>query len=233
MKEMHTYKIDSKVSVVELAMDEKSGIYKLEHIPTGRVYVGSAVNLVRRRREHFNRLARGTHVNPKLQNAWRKYGAEQFAFTVVERCPASVLIEREQWHIEQLNAATQGFNVMSKAGTTAGYRHTQQTIDKIAKANTGKVHDDASRAKMRGRVVGEETRAKLAAAHLGRKLPEEVRASMSRAHTGRTMGEETRARISVAKTGKSRPPVTEETRTRLRAGQARRRAEENKKKEEK
>ena len=74
MKEMHTYKIDSKVSVVELAMDEK------------------------------------------------------------------------------------------KAGTTAGYRHTQQTIDKIAKANTGKVHDDASRAKMRGRVVGEETRAKLAAA---------------------------------------------------------------------
>ena len=26
MKEMHTYKIDSKVSVVELAMDEKSGI---------------------------------------------------------------------------------------------------------------------------------------------------------------------------------------------------------------
>ena len=56
---------------------------------------------------------------------------------------------------------------------------------------------------------------------------------MSRAHTGRTMGEETRARISAAKTGKSRPPVTEETRARLRAGQARRRAEENKKKEEK
>lgn len=42
MKEMRTYKIDSKVSVVELAMDEKSGIYKLEHVPTGRAYVGSA-----------------------------------------------------------------------------------------------------------------------------------------------------------------------------------------------
>lgn len=214
----HTYLINK---------EEKGGIYKIEHLSTGRVYVGSSVDLARRRREHINRLTRGTHVNPKLQNAWKKYGADQFSFSVLERCQRDMLLEREQWHIEDSRAALDGFNVMPTAGTTMGFRHSPETIAKIKLSNTGKRHDDLSISKMRGRIVTDATRALLSAVHLGRKLPVEVRESMSRAQKARDpFSAETRARISAAKTGTKRPPVTEETREKLREGQKRRRASE-------
>ena len=50
----------------------------------GKKYVGSAVNFKRRRRKHRKSLRKGTHHSPHLQNAWNKYGEDNFKFDVLE-----------------------------------------------------------------------------------------------------------------------------------------------------
>ena len=61
-----------------------SGVYQIRCIPTGKIYVGSAVNLSKRQRDHVNSLRQGDHENVYLQRAWDKYGEENFEFTVLE-----------------------------------------------------------------------------------------------------------------------------------------------------
>lgn len=73
----------------------KSGIYKIEHVTSGRVYVGSSVNIASRRRHHLGNLRRGSHFNVKLQNAWNKYGEQAFAFILIEECERGSLALRE------------------------------------------------------------------------------------------------------------------------------------------
>ena len=52
------------------------------------------------------------------------------------------------------------------------------------------------------RVVSNETRAKMSAAHKGRVVSDETKAKMSAARKGRKLSEETKAKMSAAKKGK-------------------------------
>ena len=62
----------------------KSGIYQIRNLVNGKVYVGSAVNLQHRRREHRSDLRNGNHHSIKLQRAYNKYGESSFAFEILE-----------------------------------------------------------------------------------------------------------------------------------------------------
>ena len=78
----------------------KSGIYQIRNLVNGKVYVGSAVNLQHRRREHRSDLRNGTHHSIKLQRAYNKYGESSFAFEILEYVEdRNQLIEREQYYI--------------------------------------------------------------------------------------------------------------------------------------
>jgi group I intron endonuclease len=59
------------------------GLYAIVHQPTNRCYVGSANDVRRRFKEHRSLLRRGSHHSRYLQNAWNKYGEQQFVFKVV------------------------------------------------------------------------------------------------------------------------------------------------------
>lgn len=59
-----------------------SGVYQILCLPTGKVYVGSAVDLYGRWRDHRRYLRQGIHHNKYLQAAWDKYGEESFEFWV-------------------------------------------------------------------------------------------------------------------------------------------------------
>lgn len=52
----------------------KAGIYQITNKVNGNCYIGSSVDLQRRRKQHFNSLANDIHVNARLQNAYNKYG---------------------------------------------------------------------------------------------------------------------------------------------------------------
>ena len=63
---------------------KKSGIYRIVNKINGRVYVGSAVNLISRKMDHWKTLRAHRHRNRFLQRAWDKYGEENFDFVVIE-----------------------------------------------------------------------------------------------------------------------------------------------------
>src|SRR5229473_6154293 len=59
-----------------------SGIYKITCTANKRIYIGSAVNLRKRKNEHWNAFKRNQHHNRHLQRAWDKYGEQAFTFEV-------------------------------------------------------------------------------------------------------------------------------------------------------
>ena len=58
----------------QLALKGLSGIYAIIHIPSGRVYIGSSINLARRLAEH---LGYG-NTNRRLNYSLAKHGLEDF-----------------------------------------------------------------------------------------------------------------------------------------------------------
>ena len=54
-------------------------VYAIQHNETGRIYVGSTVDLERRIAEHMLQLRKGSHGNPYLQKDYDEVGQE---FTV-------------------------------------------------------------------------------------------------------------------------------------------------------
>lgn len=204
----------------------ESGVYKIVHSPSGKVYVGSAVNIDRRWREHKYQLENGRHRNQKLQRAWAKHGAKEFSFQVIEFCEKENLLAVEQGHMDMLDSVTNGYNIVPTAGSNLGFKHSAETIAKISEANTGKEHPEEVKARMRGRIVSEETRLALSESHTGNTPSDATRAKMSESRKRRPPhSQKTRDAISKSKTGKPRPPVTEATREKLRQAQARLRAE--------
>jgi len=77
-----------------------SGIYKIIHLDSGKVYIGSTNNLTLREQQHFSSLRLGYHRNRYLQRSFNKYGEKRFRFEVIEYCVIQNLTEREQHWID-------------------------------------------------------------------------------------------------------------------------------------
>src|ERR1700726_4028557 len=90
---------------------ETSGIYRIVNTLNGKFYIGSAVNLRIRRKNHFVTLRNNAHKNPYLQRAFNKHGEQAFTFEVIELVLVPFLIEREQHWFEKLQPFGQnGYN---------------------------------------------------------------------------------------------------------------------------
>lgn len=84
---------------------EKCGIYTIECLPTGKIYVGSSVHIYVRWSNHRARLRRGSHTGVPLQRAWSRHGEAAFRFSILEECAKADLAAREQHYINQLAPA--------------------------------------------------------------------------------------------------------------------------------
>jgi len=156
-----------------------SGIYKIINVVNNKFYVGSAVDLKRRRIRHFSELRTNTHGNGHLQAAWNKYGEKSFIFVVVEEVPkgAGLLQAENVWlkqHVGQFycynigaEATAPALGKFGEQSPTWGYRHTEEAIQKIKKASKDRVQTieekDKRRKTMQGHPVSAETRAKISA----------------------------------------------------------------------
>lgn len=85
-----------------------TGIYCIENQKNGKKYVGQAVNIEKRWRQHRNKLINGTHYNEHLQRAWDQYGESNFSFYVLEICDEQSLDAREIHYIETLGSFESG-----------------------------------------------------------------------------------------------------------------------------
>lgn len=78
------------------------GIYMIINIVNNHRYVGSSVNIKRRLESHRANLRHSKHDNPHLQNAWDKYGEDNFIFSVLEKCSKDSRFVREQYYVDIL-----------------------------------------------------------------------------------------------------------------------------------
>jgi group I intron endonuclease len=118
---------------------KQSGIYKIEHVASGRVYVGSAIDINRRWRLHKSDLGRNCHHSPYLQNCWNKHGSLDFAFSIIEAAPREHLIVREQFWLDYFKSyePATGFNILAKAGSALGYKLSEESRKKISLSKQG------------------------------------------------------------------------------------------------
>lgn len=136
-----------------------SGIYQIQStVHPERIYIGSAVDIDARRRQHLNRLIRDTHHSQKLQRHFNKYGEQDFQFTVLETCIKELLIQHEQHYIDILNPY---FNGCKIAGSLLGFRHTKETRQKYSKAKKGHIPWN------KGKKASDGLRLKLSKSHIG------------------------------------------------------------------
>src|SRR5919205_4425633 len=101
-------------------LPRSSGVYQILCVPTGKVYIGSTVNLRERWSNHLWRLRCGQHQNVFLQRAWNKYGEAHFKFSVLELVGATDLLCAEQAWIDKSGCTERklGFNISSIATST-------------------------------------------------------------------------------------------------------------------
>jgi group I intron endonuclease len=119
------------------------GIYKITHIASSRMYIGSAINFVKRWSDHRTKLRKNIHDNKRLQNFWNKYGEDSFKFDIVEviENPVKETLEvREQYWINYYNSADRnvGFNLRKIAQSNLGFKMSKETKLKMRLAKLGK-----------------------------------------------------------------------------------------------
>lgn len=116
----------------------KSGIYRWNSLITGKTYIGSSVNLSRRFINYFNLsyLERETKKrNSMIYSALLKYGYSNFSLDILEYCSIENVIRREQYYIDLLKPE---YNILKVAGSTLGFKHSEETKAKMSISNTGK-----------------------------------------------------------------------------------------------
>lgn len=123
-----------------------SGIYQITCITTGKLYIGSAINLRKRRKDHFGELQRNIHRNAKLQHAFNKYGPECFTFEVLELVLPMSLTAREQYWLDKLKPfGDNGYNIAPIAGSSFGQKRTPEQCKRIGAGQIGRTSPNKGR----------------------------------------------------------------------------------------
>src|SRR5579885_3833381 len=111
-------------------LPQRAGIYLITNLTNGHLYVGSAVDMRKRQREHLWGLHHGVHRSSYLQRAFNKYGETAFAFSVLEEvADVTILIEREQYHLDLLKPV---YNSREKAESQLGLKHSEESKAKMS-----------------------------------------------------------------------------------------------------
>lgn len=210
------------------------GIYKIINTKTGKVYVGSSVDMNRRLRTHFNALKHNSHKNEHLQSSFNKHGKDCFNAEIIEIVDISgldrpaqdkMLWSREQFWMDKTKCYVRefGYNNSLEAGRVTptpefraklskalrGRKYSEETLARMSKSSKGRRHSEETRRKMsidrKGRIVSEETKRKISEGNKGK----------NRQGTPHT--EESKRKISMANKGKTRrgTPHTEESRRKI------------------
>jgi group I intron endonuclease len=111
----------------------------------------------------------------RIFRALLKYGYSKFRLEILEYCDYDKCLEREQYYLDSLNPE---YNILKKAGSSLGYKHTKETIAKLALALKGEKHP------MFGKFHSEESLAQMSKVKLGKKVSEATRAKLSEAFKG-------------------------------------------------
>jgi group I intron endonuclease len=138
-----------------------------QNLINGKRYIGSSDNLPRRFREYFNTNHLFQHNYMYICRALLKYGSSNFSLTIIEYCDKEKCIEREDFYLSSLQHE---YNILEKAGSSFGRKHSDDTKKKISDAITGIKRSEETKQKISDALTGlkhsDESRKKMSAAKL-------------------------------------------------------------------
>lgn len=224
-----------------------SGVYAIVNMVSEKMYIGSSVHVKRRLSNHRTALRRGTHYLVHLQRAWSKYGEESFVFMVVEECEPEQCVAKEQEWLDAVCPHTPevGYNRSPTASSCLGFRHTEETKEKMRLSKTGVPMPDWVKAKigeaLRGSTKTAQHRANIWINRQGWKHSDESKARISASLVaasaegrrsgppdGWTHSEEAKRKISAVHKGKPKSPEHRaKIKAAVKAAMARKRAKAN------
>ena len=92
--------------------DQHTGIYKITNLNSQKCYIGQAVDIANRWRQHVKRgVGAEDWTRNKLYPAMYSLGVENFSFEIVEECERSKLNEREDYWQEFFHAKDYGYSI--------------------------------------------------------------------------------------------------------------------------
>lgn len=88
------------------------GIYKIENLINGKVYIGQSINILRRWNDHKSRYDNNKNqmFNTTLYKDIRNYGINNFKFSVIEECNINELNDKEIYWISYYDSFKTGYN---------------------------------------------------------------------------------------------------------------------------
>ena len=167
------------------------------------MYIGKTVDRKKRHSAHIN----GKKGSKLLFNAMKKYGKNNFTKTIIGyfNSAKDLNLAEKYWikffktnlNSKEYNGKEYGYNLTNGGDGMEGYIPSEETRNKLRKANKGEKHP------MFGKKRSEETRQKLSEANKGKKRSEETRKKQSEAkkgkrnhNFGKKRSEETRKKTS-------------------------------------
>ena len=119
------------------------GVYKITNIKNNKCYIGSSINIVRRWGEHKRQLKNNKHANTHLQKSWNKHGENSFLFETIEFVKDEKnLINREQYYLDEVKKYDSKllYNICPMAYSALGFKHSNETKNKMSESHKGLVH---------------------------------------------------------------------------------------------
>ncbi len=162
-------------------MKEKiSGIYCIENKINSKKYIGLGVSTQRRTNDHIRWLRKNNHYNKYLQNAWNKYGEENFKFYVILKTAKNRFVlqicEKFFIFIHQSHISKNGYNMTwggdqppkmsdeQKIRTSMRFRRENLSPERLKKMSEDMMGDKNP---MFGKTHTPEAIAKIVAVHKG------------------------------------------------------------------
>lgn len=137
------------------------GIYGIVNKINGKTYVGqTSERFLRRYWHHQWKLRDNSHDNDYLQNAWNKYGEDNFEFIILEVVNDQKLLdELEIKYIAKYKNQGKSYNMLLGGGGRRGFSMSE---------HTKKIIGDKNRQNMLGKKHSEETKRKMSETRSGR-----------------------------------------------------------------
>ena len=133
----------------------KSGIYIWENKLNRKRYVGSSVDLSKRFLNYFSVFFLEREIkkgNSAINQALFKYGYSNFSLGILEYCSVpDKIIEREQFY---LNLLKPEYNILQIAGSSLGYKHSEETITKLKGRKLSEEEKNKIYERMKGNTYG-------------------------------------------------------------------------------
>ena len=150
------------------------GIYKITNKVNGKSYIGQSNNIERRLKEH---KYISSESNKSLKRAYKKYGKDNFEFSILEECKLEELDEKEIYYINTLKPEynrTIGGNGSANHIVTNELKELlrikgKQQWQKLTDEQKQKIIINNLKGQPKGHKVSLETREKLRICNLGKK----------------------------------------------------------------